>query len=384
MKEIRDILKRAESLAERQSHMVLATVVRLEGSSYRRPGARMLVSDKGEITGAISGGCLEGDALEKALLVMNQGRARIVTYDTMDDDDPFGAGLGCNGILHVLMEPLAGREEGNALALLHQAGMGRQPSVLATLFSLEDRKGPQTGTRLLLDGNGTWKGGLPDKSLESAVKAEMEKSMRSKRSAFTGFHTADATIDAFIEYLAPPVSLVVVGAGNDAFPLVDVAERLGWETTVVDGRASHARPERFASGCRVMVSKPEQVLAGIDTDDRTAFVLMTHNYEYDKAMMRALLNRQVGYLGMLGPVKKCRRMLDELKREGETVSADFLHRLYAPVGLDIGAEGPEEISVSIVAGICAAMSDRSGVHLRGIEGPIHSFEKGRTLDDKPA
>jgi xanthine/CO dehydrogenase XdhC/CoxF family maturation factor len=133
-----------------------------------------------------------------------------------------------------------------------------------------------------------------------------------------------------------------------------------------------------------MVSKPEQVLDGIDTDDRTAFVLLTHNYEYDKAVMRALLNRQVGYLGMLGPNKKCRRMLEELKREGETLSTEFLNRLYAPVGLDIGAEGPEEIAVSILAGICAAMTDRSGAHLRGTEGPIHSFEKGRTLDDKPA
>jgi xanthine/CO dehydrogenase XdhC/CoxF family maturation factor len=384
MKEIRDILRRADSLAEGQSRMVLATVVRLEGSSYRRPGARMLVSEKGEITGAISGGCLEGDALEKALLVMNQGRPRIVTYDTMDDDDPFGAGLGCNGILHVLMEPLTGREEGNALGLLHHAGLVRQPAVLATLFSLEDRKGPQAGTCLLLNGKGGWMGGLPGKSLESDVKTEMEKSMRSKRSAFTGFHTADGRTEAFIEYLPPPVSLVVVGAGNDAFPLVDMAERLGWETTVVDGRASHARPERFASGCRVMVSKPEQVLDGIDTDDRTAFVLLTHNYEYDKAVMRALLNRQVGYLGMLGPNKKCRRMLEELKREGETLSTEFLNRLYAPVGLDIGAEGPEEIAVSILAGICAAMTDRSGGHLRGTEGPIHSFEKARTLDDKPA
>ena len=141
MKEIRNIILEYGKLAKAQRPAVLATLVHLEGSSYRRPGARMLVSDTGAITGAISGGCLEGDALQKALLVMSQQQSRIVTYDTMEDDDAFGVGLGCNGIIHVLMEPVRTDDRMNPAELLRKATAVRQKSVLVTLFRLADKKG---------------------------------------------------------------------------------------------------------------------------------------------------------------------------------------------------------------------------------------------------
>ena len=382
MKETRDILNRAEEMTRKDGSMVLATVVHLEGSSYRRPGARMLVSDDGELTGAISGGCLEGDALQKALTVLHHGKARVVTYDTMDEDDPFGVGLGCNGILQVLMEPVGKNDPCSPIELLRRTIAERKHSVLATLYSLEDRKGPQPGTCLLLDHDGVWTGSLPDKELDEAVRVDMQKSLAGMRSSFHHYRSSSGPMNAFLEYIPPPVSLVVVGAGNDAQPLVSLSKSLGWETTVVDGRSSHASLDRFGSGCRVMVSRPEEVWEQTETDRRTAIVLMTHNYVYDKAVMKSLLGKEFGYLGMLGPKRKSERMIEELRREGETLPPEVLDRLYAPVGLNIGAEGPGEIAVSVVAGICAAMSDRPGTPLRNLEGSIHPEDATRFIQKK--
>ena len=156
MKEIRDILKAFDEAQKLGKQTALATVVHVDGSSYRRPGARMLIEDDGQLTGAISGGCLEGDALRKALLVMNEKRSRLVTYDTMDDDDAkFGVGLGCNGIIQVLIEPIDAANPNNPIQYLKVINEKRQKAVLITLFSLQDKKDPQYGTCLLLkeDGN---------------------------------------------------------------------------------------------------------------------------------------------------------------------------------------------------------------------------------------
>src|SRR4026207_738662 len=151
MKEIRDILKAFDQAQQDGKQTALATVVHVEGSSYRRPGARMLIEDDGQLTGAISGGCLEGDALRKALLVMTEKRSKLVTYDTMDDDDAkFGVGLGCNGIIQVLIEPIDPAHPHNPSQFLRAVNEKRLKSVLITLFSLQDKKNPQYGTCFLL------------------------------------------------------------------------------------------------------------------------------------------------------------------------------------------------------------------------------------------
>jgi xanthine/CO dehydrogenase XdhC/CoxF family maturation factor len=155
MKEIRDIIQAFDEAQKLGKQTALATVVHVEGSSYRRPGARMLIEDDGQLTGAISGGCLEGDALRKALLVMTEKRSRLVTYDTMDDDDAkFGVGLGCNGIIQVLIEPIDISNPDNPIQYLKKLNEKRQMAALVTLFSLQDRKGPQYGTCLLLKEDG--------------------------------------------------------------------------------------------------------------------------------------------------------------------------------------------------------------------------------------
>jgi xanthine/CO dehydrogenase XdhC/CoxF family maturation factor len=192
------------------------------------------------------------------------------------------------------------------------------------------------------------------------------------KSAFIEYKNNNDSITAFIEFLNPVVSLVVVGAGNDAIPMVNIADTRGWDVRVVDGRNTHAKPDRFASACQVLVSKPEAVLDQINIDDRTAFVMMTHNYNYDIAMLKALLHKDLAYIGMLGPKKKLDRMLLELREDGMLIDDQMLEKVYGPTGLEIGAETPEEIALSIIAEIQSVIQQKSGSNLKLRADMIHS------------
>ncbi len=370
MKEIRDIIKVFDEAQKLGKQTALATVVHVEGSSYRRPGARMLIEDDGQLTGAISGGCLEGDALRKALFVMTEKRSRLVTYDTMDDDDAkFGVGLGCNGIIQVLIEPIDISNPDNPIQYLKKVNDKRQTAALVTLFSLQDRKGPQYGTCLLLMEDGELVQHVP--VLKDVLLADANEALINQNSSFKNYTSDDHNITAFIEVIKPPVSIIIIGAGNDVVPVVNMADILGWETTVVDGRANYAKQERFVSACQVLVAKPENALEQITIDEHTVFLLMTHNYNYDMAMLKQLLQKNVTYIGMLGPKKKRERMLSELKEEGSNFTEQQLSVLHSPVGLDIGAETSEEIALSILAEIKAMFANKDVQSLRKINEVIH-------------
>ena len=378
MKEIKAIIRAYEQAEQEGKKSALVTVVHLEGSSYRRPGARMLVTDEGEMTGAISGGCLEGDALRKALSVLNQQQSRLVTYDTSDEEDAsIGVQLGCAGVIQVLMEPIDAARNNHPIELLKKVVSKRQPYVLVTLFSLEDKKGAQPGTCLLVEGDGTVTGDLADAGLKQFILEDAAACFLQKQSAFRNYKSPHFTTTAFIEYVEPALALMIIGAGNDVIPLVDMANTLGWEPSVIDGRPTHAKRERFVSACQILVSKPEKVLEQLVIDEQTVFVLMTHNYNYDLAMLKALVNTSVSYIGLLGPKKKLDRMLGDLKSEGITLTEEQLSRIYGPVGLEIGAETAEEIALSILAEIRAVKAGTGGKSLRTKEDTIHSREATR-------
>jgi xanthine/CO dehydrogenase XdhC/CoxF family maturation factor len=182
---------------------------------------------------------------------------------------------------------------------------------------------------------------------------------------------------AFIELIKAPVSLIIVGAGNDAIPLVNMAHILGWEITIIDGRASHATVERFPTVKNIILSKAEKVADSVSWDKRTVVVLMTHNYSYDLTVLKQLMTTQVSYLGVLGPKKKMMKMLDALQKEGIPLLEKDISRIFGPIGLDIGAEAPEEIALSVVAEIKAVLEDKPGTFLRDKSGPIHSEDPVR-------
>lgn len=368
MKEIKDIINAYDRARAEGQDAVLATVVHTEGSSYRGPGARMLVIEDGQLTGAISGGCLEGDALRKALLVMKEQRTMLVTYDTNDEDDAtLGMGLGCNGIIQVLIEPVKKDDANNPIELLRQITRDRQPAVLITLFSLADKKNDQPGTVILFKNEKFLPASAP---LSDLISEDARLAWVKSESSFKNYNHNNQPLTAFIEFIPPAISLIILGAGNDVMPLVKMADILGWESTVIDGRANYARSERFPS-CQVLVSKPGDVLQQISIDSKTVFALMTHNYNYDLAILKELLTRNVIYIGLLGPRKKRDRMLNELREQGVTINDQQLSVIHGPVGLDIGAETSEEIALSIIAEISAVLSGRNGSQLRDGGETIH-------------
>jgi xanthine dehydrogenase accessory factor len=376
MKEIREIIRAYDAAVHAGKKSALAEVVHLEGSSYRRPGARMLVTDDGELTGAISGGCLEGDALRKAMLVLSQQQSKLVTYDTSDEDDAtIGIQLGCAGIIQVLFEPIDPNKMDNPIQLLRKAIAVRQGGVIVTLFSLQKKRNAQPGTCLLMESNGNITGSIPYPDLEGLIMQDVKKAMQQEQSFFRQYEGNGIEVNAFIEFLKLQVSLVVVGAGNDAIPMMQIADTIGWDVRVIDGRNTHAKPERFVSACQVLVSKPEMALERIPIDDQTVFVMMTHNYNYDKALLKSLLPSKVRYVGMLGPKKKLERMLGEIQEEGMKVDAEMLEKVYGPAGLEIGAETPEEIALSIIAEIKAVLEGKNGRSLRYKQEVIHSREE---------
>jgi xanthine/CO dehydrogenase XdhC/CoxF family maturation factor len=372
MKELNNIIFASNTADQTGRKFALATIVHLNGSSYRGPGARMLISDAGELTGAISGGCLEGDALRKAMLVLSQQQSKLVTYDTSDEEDAtVGIQLGCEGVIQVLFEPIQADNPNNPIQLLSKAVAIRQQAVLVTLFSLENKRHDQAGTCLLMEADGTITGNIPYPELEAYILKDVRSAIEVGQSAFKQYVGNDISVTAFIEFLQPAVSLVVVGAGNDAIPLMRIADTVGWEVRIVDGRNTHAKPGRFETACQVLVSNPEKVLEQIPIDRRTVFVMITHNYQYDLAMLKALLPLNIPYIGMLGPKKKLERMITELRHEGMEITAEMLSKVFGPVGLEIGAETPEEIAISIIAEICAVLKGKQGGSLRNKTNVIH-------------
>ncbi|WP_295798185.1 XdhC/CoxI family protein [Mucilaginibacter sp.] len=375
MKELNDIINAFDKANAAGKQTALATVVLVEGSSYRRAGARMLVTEDGQLTGAISGGCLEGDALRKARLAMAQSKPMLVTYDTTDDDDAkFGVGLGCNGIIHILIEPIFPAKENSPIALFKQFLSKREPVVLITMFSLADRQAPQPGTCLLMKADESTQGSIVDEEIKDAVLADAMDVLKNGNSV-TKTYVYGNGYTCFIELLQPAVSLVIFGAGNDAIPVVQFASVLGWHVTMVDGRANYAVPERFPQVKKIVIAKPDKALANIVLDDRTAMILMTHNYNYDMAMLRQLLTLKLPYVASLGPKKRLQRMLDELKEEGINVANDQLESIFGPAGIDIGSENSDEIALSIIAEIQAVLNkkavnslrDKQAVHTRHIK-----------------
>ena len=372
MHEIISIIKSYQQAVAEGKKTALATVVHVEGSSYRRPGARMLITEDAEITGSISGGCLEGDAFRKALHVILSDKAMLVTYDTADEDDAkFGMGLGCQGVIQVLIEPLQGERGVTIMELLQKATASRQYASLVTFFSMSDKKAPQYGSVYLYAENNQSFGELPIVS-KDMIDAEARQVIEQRRSSFKKYLIGQHEIIVFTELIQPPVSLVVVGAGNDVIPVVKMAEMLGWQSTVLDGRPMYASRERFPMpSCQVFHSKADQILERVQIDARTVFVLMSHNYNYDLAVLKVLLNYPITYIGVLGPHKKMKMMMDELAENGIELTAAQKEAIHGPVGLHIGAETAEEIAVSIIAEIQAKLTSTDTRPLKEKQDAIH-------------
>lgn len=365
MTEIGKIITAYNKAASEGKKTALATVVKVEGSSYRQAGARMLVTEDGILTGAISGGCLEGDALRKALLAINQRENKLITYDTSDESIlEFSVQLGCNGIVHILFEYINTEDPYNPLELLKKVEENRTESIVVTLFSLK-RNAKQIGTVNLFQGNKSF---VDD---NYSLEIESFNVLKNKFSDIKNIQIENEEQTALFQYVAPPVSLIIAGAGNDVQPVAKMADLLGWEVTVGEGRVTHATQKRFPEAKNIIVANPEELIQNFVIDDRTYFVLMTHNYKYDLEVLKLVLKTSSPYIGILGPKTKLQRMIDDLNTDGTILTDQDYQRIYGPIGLDIGAETSEEIALSVISEIKAVMENRKGNSLRYKTDKIH-------------
>ena len=367
MSELSDVLSAIESLSARGQKLALATIVAVRGSTYRRPGARLLVPEEGAPIGNISGGCLENDVADVARIVMGEGHARVVSFDlTADDEAVWGWGLGCNGAIELFVEPADKAAE--VAGALRMALEEERPICMVTVLD-SSVPGIEQGNRLLVLPDGTSKGSLGAAGGDAAAVEAGTELLSKERSEVRELGEG---VRVFVEVLEPPLRLVICGAGHDAAPLVRAAAGLGWSPVVVDDRPAFRTHERFAEAARfVPVERPEDVAQVAPLDERTFVVVMTHNFLRDKDYLRSLLGSPVRFIAMLGPSARTQRLLTELREEGVAIGEEDLARIHGPAGLDLGAEGPEEIAAAIVAEIVAVKRGRSAGFLRDRQGPIH-------------
>lgn len=367
MRELRDILDALAEAQARGERAALGTVIRVRGSTYRREGARLLIRADGGTVGSVSGGCLEGDIAEIARDVLATGRARLAQYDlTSDDDAVWGLGLGCNGAIDVLIEPVPG----DLPARLRRAIDERQTLVLATLIAGPDGLTP--GARLYLAEDGAPEGSLGDPALDARAVTAARTQLDAHKSAVVTLDGPRGSADVFVEVLVPPLPLLICGAGHDVIPVVRLAHELGWWVMVADSRPAYATRARFPGADEVVLADDADVPRKVRIDRDTFVVVMTHNFLHDRTLLRGLLETPARYIGLLGPRARTDRLLADLAREGVTVDEAKRARLFGPVGVDLGAESPEEIALSILAEILALRNARQIASLRERGGPIHA------------
>ena len=391
-KELRAIVETHARARAKSQPSALVTVVKTSGSTYRRPGARMLVLPPAEngglagsvgadFLGSISGGCLEDDARERAVETFAAGRATIVRYDTTAEGDiVFGTGLGCQGVVHILIQPLHAADPVDPVNCIRHALETRQPGVLAAVVS--------TDFSVVNVGDTLWLASAEEtaapvhlfqnSALADAVTADARALLRDEADPGLREYPLPGypgRVEVFLDVVRPPRSLLVCGAGHDAVPVARLGKELGWRVRVVDGRRAYLAPARFPEVDELIHCPPAAFGERVPVEPGESAVVMTHNYLHDRAILGALLASDASYLGVLGPRRRTDRLLSEIAAE---IGADSpflgkasLRRLHAPAGLDIGAEAPEQIALAIIAEIEAVGARRGGGLLKHRSEPLH-------------
>jgi len=355
-KETAEVFRRAEELVAAGRRAALATVVRIEGSAYRRPGARLLVEDDGATLGSISGGCLESDVREVALAALREGTPRRRTYETgADENEAWGLGLGCAGSVELFVQPLDAVAL-PAIARSRELFAAARPFVLATAVGGTSSPG---GSIVAADREVS--GSTGDRTLDAEIARRAPEWIAGGASRLVTVGPAEV----FVQLLVPPPSLLLFGADDDAKPIAAFASSVGFRVTVVDHRAAFVGEERFPNAERRLVRRPEDGVGGLGIGPRTFAVVKTHRIAHDREWARQLLAAGAGYVGLLGPRARTR----EIRR---SIGAADDPRVFGPVGLDLGAEGPDQVALSIVAELLAASSGVAPRPLREKEDRVHA------------
>jgi len=353
--ETREVLDFLTATRTARKRVALATVVRVRGSAYRHEGAKLAVAEDGTTAGNVSGGCLEQDVREVALQVVHTGEPQLRNYcSSADEIAAWDLGVGCEGQVDVYVEPAEARPRERELL------EGRTPFAVATLIGMRDAG---CGMRLIVTQDGS-EGDLRSTDLNRAVIARAHELLATGES---GIHEIGGR-SVFFDVLVPPPQLVVLGAGDDARPLVRFAADVGFRVVVVDRRPGFLTRERFPGAAALAQSRGDELSEVMSLGGDCYVVVMNHNFADDQAYLRTLLKTPVAYIGVLGPRQRTDRMLRNLAAQGLLDEG----RVYGPVGLDIGTDGAEQVALAVIAEVLAVRSGRRARSLRERLAPIHA------------
>jgi len=368
MQEVTRLLNAIEEAKAAGKSAAIATVVRVKGSAYRREGTKMLIDAEGNQVCMISGGCLEQEVGEIAKRVLETGESVVQFFD-LEEDLVWGLGLGCGGAVDVYIEPFDDGEE-NAAWL--DTVKGQKAGALATVININ--KGDlKNDARMFISSKGETLGSLGDASLNKELVNFAQEKMKQlyPRSETKVFSSSAGSAEVFLDVNVPPPELVIFGAGHDAIPLANYAHDLGFQTTIVDARHAFVTEERFPHATLIR-THPSGFADKVEIGPRSYVVVMNHHLERDKESLAFALETSAPYIGALGPSSRFQDMVKALKDEGRPLSSEALTRVRNPIGLDVGADTPEEIAVSIMAELIAVRGGYRGGFLNDRSGPIHT------------
>ncbi len=363
------VLTEADRLERNGEPFALATVVRVGGSAYRRPGARLLVAADGTALGAISGGCLEKEIALRAAEVLRTGKPEVVAFDVSDTTSVTGFGAGCGSTVTVLIQRIDPAETGHTLALLRALRDARTPGALCTVTDASGERQGRVGRSTLVLSPDEILGTLGGDDLPVAAVRAAQRALEERRSRIVRFDDPAGRAELLVEWIRPRIRLFLFGDSYDVEPVTATASKLGWECIVVGSRSVPELRERFPEAASHRFLMHPNDLRDPDMDAWSAVVIMTHQFLRDRALLRPVLASAAPYVGVLGPASRTQRLIEEGVAGLDT--AQRTTRLFSPVGLDIGTETPEEIALALVAEIQAVFSGRSGRKLRSLKGPLH-------------
>jgi xanthine dehydrogenase accessory factor len=337
--------------------LCLATLVRTTGSSYRKIGAKIIVSASGRRAGMVSGGCLEAEVCRKIWWLTESGPS-LQRYATspefLDNERSGGAGLGCGGELDILLE--RGARVDAAMEALRTSVEQRLPSVIVRVLESAESSIPIGTVSVFSRAGDFWSFGGVSSRLERTLRKFSREVFAYRESRNATVKSGSNDLQIFGEYVAPPFALIIFGAGDDAKPVVEIAHLLGWNVTVADTRAHLVTKERFPRAHHHIALKAREPARNLSLSRYDAAVVMTHSLEQDRALLPALVAAPLRYLGLLGARQRTRKLVGEVADVLRLDDRECLKRLHAPIGLHLGAETPEAIALSIVAEVQLVLS----------------------------
>ncbi len=340
----------------KHQEMVLATLISVAGSHYRRMGAKVLFTVECPVVGTISGGCMERDLQTYVKKVLKDNMPRIVTYDTSSEEDLlWGLNLGCGGRVAVFLEPVVTNDTANPLNYFQQCRRNLLEGVVAAVVATDPEEISLRGKHVCYSRKGVLQGNILPDYLKSEIVRDMKTVLTKQKSQLAVYTIPEGKVTVWLDYIPLPIQILICGGGEDARPLVRLMADMGWRVFLTDPRPAVATEEVFQDVHEFIIAPYEELPQHIKLNYLNGVVILTHNYQFDLQLLDIFFATSIPYIGLLGSRKRTERLLTDLARKRGRLTSEQRSRLHAPVGLDLQAETPQEIALAIVAEILGVL-----------------------------